>query len=276
MDRRKGFAMKIYALSSVASLGISMMFYAASAYAMNPDDTIREGQSLCNSRSASLSHDITGSDLGLKDHFDVLLLHSDDFNESLSNWTTEIETKANITLIDGKLDIDTAMGSTVWFNHKLSQPMAIMYDVTTLDDGRDGLPRDHNLFWMAHNPKDPNARPSGAGSLGDYDRYDMYYIGIGGNKNRTTRFRRYHNSNRTLMQESNDKAHLNTANQTYHMRIVCLDNQIRVYRNGQIYWDFTDPSPYTEGWFGFRQTRTHLQMDNFRVYTLKAKVSENR
>ena len=188
--------------------------------------------------------DATGPDLGLSDrYYEVQLLHSDDFNKSLANWTTEIETEASIAIVDGKLDINTMVGSTVWFNQKLSGPIAIAYEVTTLDDGQDGLPRDHNLFWMALNPKAPNVRPSGAGSLGDYNCYDMYYAGIGGNKNRTTRFRRYHNCNRTLIQESSDKAHLNAANQTYHMRIVCLDNQVQVYRDGQIYWDFTDPSP---------------------------------
>ena len=256
--------MKTLVFISLAGILIPAMFLAALPGCQNePFDVLS-------------SHGVTGSELGLSDRFTVHLLHSDDFNKSLANWTTEIETEAAIAIVDGKLDINTMVGSTVWFNQKLSQPIAITYEVTTFDDGRDGLPRDHNLFWMALNPKDPNIRPSGAGGLGDYNCYDMYYAGIGGNKNRTTRFRRYHNCNRTLMQESSDKTHLNAANQTYHMRIVCLDNQVQVYRDGQIYWDFTDPSPYSEGWFGFRQTRTHLQIDNFKVYSLKAKVSEER
>ncbi|MDW7695865.1 sulfatase-like hydrolase/transferase [Flammeovirgaceae bacterium SG7u.111] len=196
------------------------------------------------------------------------LLYQDEFNTSLENWTTEIETTASISLVDGKLDINTEMGSTVWFNQKLEQPVVITYEVTTYDDGIDGLPRDHNLFWMAHNPELPNEQPTGEGSLGDYSKYNMYYAGIGGNKNRTTRFRRYFNSERTLVHESNDKTHLNGPNQTYKMKIVCVDNQISVYRDGRIYWDFYDQNPYTEGWFGFRQARTHLQIDNFKVYSV--------
>ena len=233
-----------------------------------------KGKQLCSAYYTKAEL-VTGPDLGLSERYEVQMLHSDDFNKSLANWTTEIETEAAIAIVDGKLDINTMVGCTVWFNQKLSGPLAITYEVTTLDDGQDGLPRDHNLFWMALNPKAPDVRPSGAGSLGHYNGYDMYYAGIGGNRNRTTRFRRYHNGKRTLIQESTDKTHLNAANQTYRMKIVCLDNKVQVYRDGQIYWDFTDPSPYTEGWFGFRQTRTHLRIDNFKVYSLKAKAFED-
>jgi len=222
------------------------------------------------------SHDISRSDLGLSDRYAARLLHSDDFNQSLANWTSEIETEAAIAIVDGKLDINTMTGTTAWFNQKLSGPIVITYEVTTPDDGPDGLPRDHNLFWMAHNPKAPDVRPSGAGGLGDYNCYDMYYAGIGGNKNRTTRFRRYENCDRTLIHELTDKAHLNAPNQTYRMKIVCIDDQVQVYRDGQIYWDFTDPNPYTEGWFGFRQARTHLQIDNFKVYSLEETPSGDR
>lgn len=195
------------------------------------------------------------------------LLYSDNFESSLENWTSEIEVEASISIIDGKLDINSEVGSTVWFNEKLKQPLVITYEVTTLDDGVDAMARDHNLFWMAYNPEAPNERPSGEGGLGDYNKYNLYYAGIGGNKNRTTRFRRYKNAERTLVHEYNDKAHLVAANKTYQMKIVCIDNKVQVYRDGEIYWDFTDENPYTEGWFGFRQTRTHLQIDNFKVYS---------
>ena len=215
------------------------------------------------------------SESSLDAGFDADLLHLDDFNSSLENWTAEIEAEATIDVVDGKLNINTNNGSTVWFNQKMSQPLVITYDVTTLDDGRDGLPRDHNLFWMASDPNDPAARPTGNGGLGDYNRFDMYYAGIGGNKNRTTRFRRYQDSERVLLKEHTDEPHLNAANQTYQIKIVCIDGRVQVLRDGQIFWDFTDPNPYMEGWFGFRQTRTHLQIDNFKVYSLKAKDAED-
>ena len=223
----------------------------------------------------SLVPGVASADSGIEDGFDSHVLHEDDFSGSLSQWTSEIERDAAIAIVDGKLDINSSVGSTVWFNHKLSQPLVITYDVTTLDDGSDKLPRDHNLFWMASNPKDPDVRPSGKGDLGDYDSYAMYYAGIGGNKNRTTRFRRYQDGKRILKKEFTDPAHLNAANQTYRMKIVCVDGRVQVYRDGQIYWDFTDPNPYTEGWFGFRQTRTHLQIDDFKVYSLKARLMKD-
>ena len=217
---------------------------------------------------------VTHAELGSNDRYGVLL-YSEDFNESLANWTAEKEDPSTtVSIVDGKLDIDTIYGSTVWFNHKLSGNIKIEYDVTTLIDGQDKEPRDHNLFWMAHNPNDPNVRPVGTGNFSSYDCFDLYYAGIGGNHNSTTRFRRYNNCARTLLQEYTDADHLNTANQTYHMTIICKGMNIQVYRNGQTYWDFIDPQPYTEGWFGFRQTRTHLQMDNFVVYDLNTVVSE--
>jgi len=196
------------------------------------------------------------------------LLYSDDFSGALDSWTTEIETKGIVKVLDGKMDINSEVGSTVWFNGKLKQPLVITYEVTTLDDGVDGLPRDHNLFWMAYDPDAPDVQPSGVGGLGDYNKYNLYYAGIGGNRNRTTRFRRYEDGERVLVHESSDKTHLNAANQTYKMKIVCVDNKVQVYRDGQIYWDFTDENPYAEGWFGFRQTRTHLQIDNFKVFSV--------
>jgi len=248
--------MKIIKSISLAGILIPVMLLTALSGCRN------------ESFDVSSSDDVFGSDLGLSDRYTARLLHSDDFNQSLSNWTIEIETEADVAVVDGKLDINTIVGTTVWFNQKLSGPIAITYEVTTLDDGRDGLPRDHNLFWMALNPKAPDVRPAGEGSLGDYNCFEMYYAGIGGNKNRTTRFRRYHNCKRTLIEEMTDKAHLNATNQTYCMMIVCVDDRIQVYRDGLILWDFIDPSPYTKGWFGFRQTRTHLKLDNFRVYSL--------
>ena len=225
--------------------------------------------------SGSVVDQTEGSESALDDGLDAELLHHDDFSSTLENWTAEIEAEGTIAAVDGKLDISTHSGSTLWFNQKLSQPVVITYDVTTLADGRDGLPRDHNLFWMAFDPDDPAVRPTGNGGLGDYDRFDMYYAGIGGNKNKTTRFRRYRDSDRVLIKEYTDKAHLNAADQTYHMKIVCIGDRVQVFRDGQLYWDFTDSSPYTEGWFGFRQTRTHLQFDDFKVYSLQAKAAKD-
>ncbi|MFC1766369.1 DUF6250 domain-containing protein [Planctomycetota bacterium] len=216
---------------------------------------------------------VTHADLGTNDSYGELL-YSDDFSDTLAHWSIEKQYENTIvSIVDGRLDVSSYHGSTVWFNQKLSGNIRIEYDVTTLADGQDNMPRDHNLFWMAHNPDDPNVRPVGNGDLGSYDCYDMYYFGIGGNRNGTTRFRRYHNCARVMLQEYTDADHLNTADQTYHMTIICRGYSIQVYRNGQLYWDYIDPLPYTAGWFGFRQTRTHLQMDNFAVYNLDALVS---
>ena len=45
-----------------------------------------------------------------------------------------------------------------------------------------------------------------------------------------------------------------------------MGNRIQYYRNGILIFDFTDPAPYTRGHFGFRTTRSHVELRNFAVY----------
>jgi hypothetical protein len=59
---------------------------------------------------------------------------------------------------------------------------------------------------------------------------------------------------------------MNVANRTVKIELIADHGRIQFIRDGEVIFDFTDPSPFTSGWFGFRTVRSHLRLDNFRVY----------
>ena len=83
---------------------------------------------------------------------------------------------------------------TVWFRHELKGPVMISYDATAVSaGGANDRVSDLNSFWMATDPASPKdifAHPR-SGAFAGYNSLRMYYVGLGGNGNTTTRFRRY-------------------------------------------------------------------------------------
>jgi rhamnogalacturonan endolyase len=92
---------------------------------------------------------------------------------------------------------------------------------------------------------------------------------MGGNTNKTTRFRKYiGDGTKPLIQEYTDAAHLLQANRTYHIRIIVKNGNTSYWVDGQCYFTYADPKLLTEGYFGFRSTWSRQQIKNFRVYQL--------
>jgi hypothetical protein len=171
---------------------------------------------------------------------------------------------------DGALVIEDAAGCTVWFREKLTAPVEISYDVTVVAaGGSHDRVSDVNCFWMARDPKSPEALPAGrSGKFSDYDSLLTYYVGCGGNENTTTRFRRYDGTPaRPLLPEHDlrEKKFLLEPNATYHIRLVARDGTAEFWRDGVKIFSFHDPAPLTSGWFGFRTVKSHLVIRNFRV-----------
>ena len=107
------------------------------------------------------------------------------------------------------------------------------------------------------------------GVLESYDSLQLYYVGMGGNSNRTNRFRKYEgNGERRLVGEYTDTAHLLQANKTYHIAIVVKDGATSFWVDGQCYFNYKDPAPLQKGYFGFRSTKSHQEVSKFRVYQL--------
>jgi Domain of unknown function (DUF6250) len=202
------------------------------------------------------------------------LVHSDDFRSGLSQWSVDLERGGTVEARDGTLDIDVPAGATVWFRTALHGPVMIEYEAVAVDEGG---PNDHvsdlNVFWMASDPDEPGGVPyPRSGAFADYDDLLTYYVGQGGNRNTTTRMRRYvgQASNRPLLAEHDLSApeHLLRLNVSQTIRLVAAGSTIQYWRDGRQVFAMNDPAPYTRGWFGIRTTASHLRIRNFRVYAL--------
>jgi lysophospholipase L1-like esterase len=202
------------------------------------------------------------------------ILQQDDFKEGLGDWTLESERPARVTATGGTLDIDTPAGSTLWLRSELHAPVLIEYEAAAVAaGGPNDRVSDLNCFWMATDPGSPSG-PAGrrTGAFTDYSTLRTYYVGLGGNGNTTTRFRRYVASatERPLLPE-NDRSSpqdLLRPNRFQRIRIVAYGSLIQYYRGDRKVFEYTDAQPYTHGWFAFRTTQSHLRIRHFRVYRL--------
>jgi rhamnogalacturonan endolyase len=200
------------------------------------------------------------------------LLFSDDFKKGAAQWIAEFEDSvgSSVVMRRGVLDLKASAGATVWFKNKLSGNILITYDVTMIDSGgATDRVSDLNAFWMAQDPV--RSVPFGRnGKFPSYDDLHLYYAGIGGNNNTTTRFRRYDpEKGKPVLKEYLDKEHLLEGNKYYVVKITVQNGRTTLSVNDLLYFDYTDKRPLTEGYFGFRTTKSHQRISNFRVYRLE-------
>ncbi len=201
------------------------------------------------------------------------LLQQDDFRSGPGGWVVEQMPGGRVTVGDGALTIEDAGGCTVWWRHKLTAPVVITYEATVVSAGgpHDRV-SDLNCFWMATDPRAPGLFAPGRGRTGKFEDYDglrTYYVGQGGNENTTTRFRRYAGGGDKPLRPEHDRrepAVLLKGNQPYRITLVALaDGTVRYYRDHELIFDFKDPAPLPEGWFGFRTVHSHLRIRDFQV-----------
>lgn len=197
--------------------------------------------------------------------------YADDF-AGLSYWVVEAEKPANITTRDGALDIDAPAGVTLWFRHELRSPVEIEFDATAvLAGGVNDRVSDLNVFWMAHDADGttPVYAKARSGRFADYDDLLTYYVGLGGNRNTTTRFRRYvgEPGNRPLLPEHDlsDRRFLLVPNRRQHIRLIANGSDIEYLRDGRVIFSYRDSAPYTSGWFALRTTWSHLRIERLRI-----------
>jgi rhamnogalacturonan endolyase len=201
------------------------------------------------------------------------LLFKDNFNRRLNNWVSEYKKSdvSEIKVKNRKLLIDVDGGATVWYKRKLSGDIMITYKRRVLvQQGRNDRLSDLNQFWMATDPRNPNLFTRN-GTFTAYDSLSLYYAGLGGNSNTTTRFRKYSGiGERKLYRDLTNKAHLLEANKWYQIRIIVFQGLTRFYVDDQLFFSFEDPQPLKEGYFGFRTTESRQEIDDFKVYALKS------
>lgn len=208
------------------------------------------------------------------------MLYSDDFRHGLDQWKVEMERPGTVTAKDGVLDIDVPAGVTVWFRHELAGPVMISYDATMISaGGPNDRVSDLNSFWMATDPTSPDnlfAHPR-TGAFAGYNSLHLYYVGVGGNGNKTTRFRRYIGDavQRPLLAQNDLSVAQHpemglVANKIQTVTMIADGGLIQYWRNGQKLFEMIDPQPYTMGWFGIRTTKNHMQIRNLRIVRLVA------
>ena len=212
--------------------------------------------------------------LTLKKEKNTTLLYTADFTKELDQkeWVTEIESQGRgvVDAKSGRLMIDTRGGVTVWLNRKLKGNILIEYERTVLMEGKDNdRLSDMNQFWMALDPRNLNLFTRN-GAFAQYDSLQLYYVGMGGNTNSTTRFRKYDGSgNKPLLSEFTDADHLLKPNRKYRISILLKDNVTSYWVDGECYFTYRDPNPLREGYFGFRSVHSRQVVENFRVYLLR-------
>lgn len=200
------------------------------------------------------------------------LLYEDNFDEDLLQWIVETDTLSNteVKIKNKKLTIDVDCGATVWLKDKLSGNLLIEYERTVVvENGANDRLSDLNQFWMANDPNNPNLFTRN-GTFAQYHGLELYYFGIGGRSNTTTRFRKYLGTGeRFLITDHTDQQYFLKPNKTYHIKTVVYNGTTKVYMDGEEYFSYTDAVPLTNGYFGFRTTKSRHQIDNFKIYRLK-------
>lgn len=200
------------------------------------------------------------------------VIFTDDFKNDNELWISEFEQPAtsSMKISKGKLDVNATAGGTVWYKNKLQGNIMITYNATVIDaGGKNDRVSDMNTFWMATNPSSENINNQ-TGKFESYDNLHLYYAGIGGHDNETTRFRKYTGKGqKSILKEYTDKEHLLVGNQKYAIKIIVNIGLVQYFVNDKLFWEYKDASPYTEGYFGFRTYISHQIYEDFKVYHLK-------
>lgn len=203
-----------------------------------------------------------------------VLLHRDDFAAGADHWVVEQMPGGRVMVAGGVMIIEDAGGCTVWWREKLAAPVVISYEATVVDaGGSHDRVSDLNCFWMASDPRSPSDLfAPGHGRTGKFETYDAlraYYVGQGGNENTTTRFRRYAGDGTKPLLPEHDRrepAMLLKGNRPYRITLMALaDGTVRYYRDAEMIFEFKDPIPLREGWFGIRTVHSHLRIRDFQV-----------
>ncbi len=187
-------------------------------------------------------------------------------------WLVEMEPlpQSQVTTAHGKLVLDTRGGVTVWLKRKLSGDVEISFKRRVLSaGGNNNRISDLNQFWCARDPRSENIF-SRNGKFEEYDSLEMYYAGVGGNSNTTTRFRKYIGTGeRRLIKEYADSIYLLKPDHDYSIRIRIQNGATQMYVDDKCYFSYQDPDPLTEGYFGFRSTASHQEIDSLIIRTIK-------
>ncbi len=187
------------------------------------------------------------------------------------HWRAEQE-KPMQTLLAADADtlqFDSAGGLTLWLDKPLSGTYRISFIREVLTEGRpfDRL-SDVNLFWAARDPANPDLFTR-QGELSSYDPLELYYAGIGGNWNTTSRFRYYDGQGeRQLLAEYTSADRLLSANHAYRMEIEVDLTATRLLIDGEEWFTKDYHAPPALGYFAFRTVWSRQKISDFTISPL--------
>jgi len=210
-------------------------------------------------------------------------LFKDEFRHGLGAWQIESEQPGRITAADGVLDIDVPAGVTLWFKQHLSGAVAIEFQATAVSAGGvNDQVSDLNVFWMANNIDgvEPVYARARSGAFAQYNDLLTYYVGLGGNRNTTTRFRRYIGDPalRPLLPEHDlsVRSAMLVANRPQIITLIANGRSIEYRRDGEPLFKLDDSAPYSQGWFALRTTFSHLRIRHLRIYRPDGHIGKRR
>lgn len=180
----------------------------------------------------------------------------------LGFWAVESPDPGAVRFFGDTILLDSKAGVTLWWRQELDGNYEVEYTRTVLvDSGANDRVSDMNQFWMA------SAQPfQRSGVFESYDDLSMYYLGLGGNYNSTSRFRKYDGlGNKPLLDSSDFRL---APNHPYTVRTRVYQGVVEVEVNGQKVLKFTDPDPLKKGYFGLRTTWSRQRITNFKIRRL--------
>lgn len=189
---------------------------------------------------------------------------------NVKKWRIELEQPTTSLVLFNKdtLIINSSKGATVWLDSLMKGNYEITYKRTfILDSGTNDRLSDMNQFW---NASDGNGLLTARkGQFREYDGMLLYYFGIGGNKNTTSRLRRYDGKGERVLLQDLDSTYLLKPGKIYSVKTVFKNGRSQVWVDDRLYFDYTDPNPIKAGYFGFRTTHSHQKIWDFRIKSIK-------
>lgn len=183
------------------------------------------------------------------------------------DWRVEAEGWAHVAFRHGSIEADTPRGLTLWYRRRIAAPVRISFEARPIaHGGPNDTISDLNAFWMARERDGADPAPR-SGRFEDYDSLETYYVGIGGNRNTTTRLRRYVATPglRPLLPQHDRGGPPLQANRWTRIVLIADGAHVAVERDGAPLFTLDDPAPYTSGWFGLRTTWSHWVFRRIRI-----------
>lgn len=218
---------------------------------------------------------------GILNSAEPVVLANGNFSNWQRYWVEEAEKPVRIQYLpkDSVLDIVAPKGLTLWYKDPFQGNVTFRFQIRAVS-GPDSLDRcsDLNCFWMASDPTHPESiftrKDFRGGVFGKSYSLVLYYMSLGGNSNKTTRFRKYDGDydafiqgkqRPSILKEYTDSEHLIKPDHWYSVVISVCDGLVDYWSDDELLVHYQDSTPLTKGWFGFRTTQNHLQIRNFTV-----------